>query len=124
MDSKYFEEREQVCRCCGKGADIISPVLLEKLDTLREMWGAPIYASCMYRCPSHNAEVGGVWNSDHMKGIAADIYVDGGFAEYQEFYNLVLESRLFTGVGYYPDQEFVHVDIRHAPAPNWFQWVG
>lgn len=128
MDSKYFAEYEQVCKCCGEGADLINPLLLNQLDKLREMWGAPIYVSCMYRCPEHNYEVGGVYNSQHTvtedRNIvnAADIYVDG---DYEEFYQLCLDSELFDGIGYYPpgDGEFVHVDVRdQAQSPNWYLW--
>lgn len=84
MNAKYFDESEQVCKCCGMGADKISPVLLNRLDRLRETYGKPIYVSCMYRCPDHNAKVGGVSNSQHVLGAAADIYVDG---DYEFFYH-------------------------------------
>ena len=119
MNSKYFTEDEQVCKCCGKGADIINPVLLERLDALRELWGAPIWCTCMYRCYYHNLDVGSFPGSQHELGNAADIYVDG---DYEEFYELVLKSELFTGIGYYPDEEFVHVDVRNAPSPNYYLW--
>lgn len=120
MDSKYFNESEQVCHCCGQGADIINPLLLEQLDKLRAMWGGPIWASCMYRCYEHNLAVGSFPGSQHELGNAADIYVDG---DYEEFYELVLESQLFDGVGYYPEDEFVHVDVRDdCTAPNDYLW--
>lgn len=120
--AKYFSEAEQVCKCCGRGADRVSPLLLRRLDILREAWGAPIYVSSMYRCPSHNYKVGGVPTSQHVEGTAADIYVDG---DYETFYNFVVNMKLFDGVGYYPTQEFVHVDVRESGScPNKYEWEG
>ena len=53
-------------------------------------------------------------------GTAADIYVDG---DYETFYRMVYNSRLFDGVGYYPESEFVHVDIRdNGQHPNYYIW--
>lgn len=119
--AKYFSDNEFACRCCGnlpQGG--MSPILVEKLDVLREAYGRPIYVSCGYRCPQHNAGVGGVSNSQHVYGNAVDIYVDG---DYQEFYNLVRRLRIFDGVGYYPNNEFVHVDVRdNGQKPNYYLW--
>lgn len=121
-ESTYFDDSEIVCRCCGEGVGIVSDILLERLDALRGMYGHPIYCSCVYRCPSHNYEVGGVWNSQHVIGTAADIYVDG---DYEEFYQLVINSQLFDGVGHYSIEEFVHVDVRDdGESPNYYLWEG
>lgn len=43
------------------------------LDPLREAYGKPIYVNSGYRCPSLNKAVGGVSNSEHQTGCAADI---------------------------------------------------
>lgn len=43
------------------------------LDPLREIYGKPIYVSSGYRCPKLNKAVGGVSNSQHLKGEAADL---------------------------------------------------
>lgn len=120
---KHFDMEEFACKCCGElPANGMNPVLLEALDLLREEYGKPIYVSSGWRCPSHNAAVGGVPDSQHVLGNAADIYVDG---DYEEFYNLVLDMELFDGVGHYPTQEFVHVDMRlNGIAPNEYQWEG
>ena len=45
----------------------------EVLEPLREHIGEPIYVSSGYRCPELNRAVGGVRNSQHMRGEAADI---------------------------------------------------
>lgn len=43
------------------------------LDPARRVFGGPVSVSSGYRCPKHNAEVGGVSGSQHLKGEAADI---------------------------------------------------
>lgn len=118
---KYFSLDEFRCKHCGELPENgMSTVLLERLDKLREIYGYPIMVSCGYRCPKHNADVGGVSNSQHVLGTASDIYVNG---DYEYFYRLVLRSKLFDGVGYYPYDEFVHVDVRdNGVNPNYYQW--
>jgi zinc D-Ala-D-Ala carboxypeptidase len=49
------------------------PDVCFKLDRAREYFGAPIVMTCGYRTPEHNAEIGGVPNSEHIYGRAADI---------------------------------------------------
>lgn len=43
------------------------------LDPLRDWYGKPIYVNSGYRCPALNKAVGGVANSQHLTGQAADI---------------------------------------------------
>lgn len=43
------------------------------LDPARRVFGGPVSVNSGYRCPKHNAEVGGVSGSQHLKGEAADI---------------------------------------------------
>lgn len=45
------------------------------LDPLREAWGRPIMVNSGYRCAALNRAVGGVWNSNHLSGEAADLCV-------------------------------------------------
>lgn len=132
----HFEGWELECQCkvCkGNGTEEnINSLFLHRLNLLREMWGDCIYVSDAYRCREHNAEVGGSPNSQHLHGLAADIYVGGKYdfsvaahEEYERFYKFVLDSKLFDGVGYYPNGLFVHVDLRnHGGSPNGYRWVG
>ena len=43
------------------------------LDRAREAWGKPVKVNSGYRCPELNRAVGGVSNSQHLTGEAADI---------------------------------------------------
>ena len=61
------------------GADEIriDEELVEKLQIIRSYFGVPVSINSGYRTPSHNAFVGGVKNSNHVLGKAADIVVKG-----------------------------------------------
>lgn len=48
-------------------------LLIEELDKIRDEFGSPIYINSGYRCPDLNKAVGGVPNSAHLYGLAADI---------------------------------------------------
>lgn len=48
------------------------------LDPIRRIYGHPIIVSSGYRCPALNAAVGGVANSQHTKGEAADLVPASG----------------------------------------------
>jgi uncharacterized protein YcbK (DUF882 family) len=88
---------------------------LDKLNQLRELDGKAMVLNCAYRCPAHNAEVGGAKRSQHMDGIAFDIRLDG-----RDPRQLAAMARSigFNGIGYY--KTFLHVDMRLIPA----EWHG
>ena len=72
---RYFQPSEFACKCgrCGGGADRMASDLLDRLDEARAMAGIPFVISSGYRCPAHNKAVGGVADSAHTRGYAADI---------------------------------------------------
>lgn len=47
--------------------------LADYLDVIREKLGKPILVNSGFRCPVLNKAVGGVANSQHLKGLAADV---------------------------------------------------
>ncbi|HWR41832.1 YcbK family protein [Sporomusa sp.] len=109
--SKYFSESELACKCCGQlPAGGMGERLLQVLDAIREAVGSPVSLSCAYRCPEHNAEVGGVPNSYHIQGIAADVLVPDGMSV--DELASIAEQCGAKGIGRYYSQEFVHVDTR------------
>ena len=62
------------------------------LDPLRKQWGLPIRITSGYRCPELNDEVGGVEESYHMEGCAADISAYGPDEETRRLRNVELMS--------------------------------
>jgi uncharacterized protein YcbK (DUF882 family) len=119
---EYFSIDEFRCKHCGELPDGgMNQVLLDKLDDMRGRIGMPIIISCGYRCPEHNAEVGGVENSQHIYGNAADIYVDG--LSVDELANYCVDEG-FDGIGRYYDSGFVHTDVRdNGSSPNYYTWT-
>lgn len=123
MASKYFSDEELACHCCGEGADIVSDRLLELLDQLRENIGGPIEISCAYRCPGHNAEVGGVPDSQHVFGTAADIQTpDYEHCNTPEKLKWYCEQLPFDGIGLY--DWGCHVDVREGGVGAGIYWEG
>ena len=123
---KYFDMSEFACKHCGQlPPNGMNPVLLNALDAIREAWGAPIYISSAYRCPVHNAECGGVSNSQHVLGNAADCYVDGGSEEYERFLQLCKDMRVVDAIGEYHSSFFAHLDCRsNGKEINTYSWIG
>ncbi len=104
-----------MCNCGCKSA-FIEPRLLESLEKLRTILGKPIKILSGYRCINHNAEEGGGKNSQHLYGKAADVMVSG--VSVLALYEAALLVKDFEagGIGLYPDNNFVHVDVRNTKA--------
>ena len=89
----------------------MDPRLIDALEALRKRAGRPIVIHAGYRCPAHNQQVGGVPNSKHTRGLAADIHIPG--LSLQQMYDMASEVAQFAqgGIGAY-DSNFLHVDVR------------
>lgn len=68
---EFFQPKEFRCPCCGAGQ--LAALLVFFLDMVRRAWDGPVIVNSGYRCERHNAEVGGVANSRHLLGCAADV---------------------------------------------------
>lgn len=94
---KHFSMKELECKC-GKCqmppevSDNLNALVERVLDPLRERYGKPIYVNSGYRCLNHNKAVGGVANSQHCKGQAADITA-GSPEENLKLARLIIEGR-------------------------------
>lgn len=106
------------------------------LQPLRDHLGVPITVTSGYRCPKLNRAVGGVPNSQHLTGEAADIRIpdipcrraDGTLTSRQDlrmarnwmeyiantcpFDQLILERSISSG------RYWIHVSYRRDPARN------
>ena len=118
--SAHFSRKELQCHCCGRLQ--IDSRLLEGLEKLRELAKVAVVIHAGYRCPKHNDEVGGVPQSEHLQGLAADIELPG--ISLQRAYELALEVPQFAqgGIGAY-DGGFLHVDVRERSA-RWARVAG
>ena len=81
------------------------------LNAIRSRYGRPIVVTSGYRSPEHNKAVGGVANSQHVLGTAADIKpLDENMSDLPELQAICDEMNANGGVGFY--NSFVHVDVR------------
>jgi len=114
--SAHFSKAELACHCCGELK--IENGLIEALEQLRTLAGKEIIVHDAYRCPAHNQEVGGVTDSEHTRGMAADISIAG--LSLQQMFELALHIPTFLngGIGVY-DGGFLHLDIR----PHHARWA-
>lgn len=94
----HFQKSEFTCPCCGSVGDGIASSLLVDLEKLRDEYGA-IQITSGYRCPNYNREVGGVSNSAHMRGQAADFYIMSGITNNQD--NRIAIVNEIKGMPYY-----------------------
>ena len=108
---------------CKDGSDIPNTALLnivelaKNLQVLRDAIGKPITINSGYRSPKYNAKIGGVKNSQHVKGKASDLRVAGVTPKELA---LIIEGLIESGkmkqggIGIYPN--FTHYDIRGVKA--------
>ena len=68
-------------------------ILVEQLlDPIRRRYGAPIIITSGYRCPALNTAVGGVANSHHIVGCAADV-TTGSIEQNKQLFALIIEMQ-------------------------------
>jgi len=108
---------------CKDGSDIpndILPNIIElakNLQVLRDAIGKPITINSGYRSPKYNVKIGGVKNSQHVKGKASDLRVSGMTPKELALIieGLIEQGKMKQGgIGVYPN--FVHYDIRNTKA--------
>lgn len=73
----HFKKEEFKCKC-GCGLNNINYNLVKILEDIRfHFGGKPLIITSGTRCQKHNAAVGGIKGSEHLKGNAADFYIKG-----------------------------------------------
>lgn len=85
---RHFTRAEFACKCglahapyCDGYPAEPAERLVRIADELRERLGCPVEIVSGLRCKQHNADCGGVKNSQHMDGTAADVYARGASPE-------------------------------------------
>lgn len=122
--SRYFTVREVTngdSRRIPVEASIIANILelASELDRVRDAWGSPIGVTSWYRPARINAAVGGVSNSQHINGGAADIYtMDGRDRQFEAW----LDQRWNRALGYgvASGRGFTHLDLRPGRIRWWY----
>ena len=77
--AKNFRLDEFKCKCGICDPILVDDVLVDWLQKIRDHFNKSVNINSGYRCAEHNADpkVGGSKGSHHVKGMAADIWVEG-----------------------------------------------
>lgn len=74
-----FKPAEFKCHCghCSGYPNYMKQVELKHIQAIRDHFKKPITITSALRCAYENRQVGGVQNSGHLRGYAADFYMKG-----------------------------------------------
>lgn len=109
---RHFDLDEFACPCCGRNE--VSGPFVGLLDQARELAGIPFRVSSGYRCQAHNRQVGGVRDSEHLVGLAADI-----LAVDSETRFLIVSAALQVGIRRIGlNEHFVHLGVSRLHTPD------
>lgn len=100
----------------GSGKKYMNQRFLDKLDVARGIAGIPFIINSGYRSIEHNLAVGGIKNSSHLKGLAADIECDTDEDRYK-----ITQALLKAGInriGIKGSNGFIHCDIDPSKNKN------
>lgn len=105
---KYFNWSEFDSKDApGSGQEHMNPQFVRILDDVRACAGIPFFITSGYRTPAHNAKVGGVPNSSHVKGLAVDIAAITD-SQKQTIAECAIRNGI-TRIGWGPT--FIHLDM-------------
>ena len=113
---KYFKIKEFASPDKPKSGKNMDIKFLRFIDELRKRCKFPFIVTSGYRTPEHNKKVGGIENSAHLKGLAADIVMTDSKKRARFVYeamNLCSELSLPFRVGLAGKSKgnFAHIDI-------------
>lgn len=111
-NTKNFKVSEFSCHC-GCGHNVIEQRVIDMCQTIRDALGVPVRVNSGCRCEKNNAKVGGVKNSKHIQGKAADLSCSLGAAKmFETVKRLHSEGRL-PELDYcilYRRKNIIHID--------------
>lgn len=132
--SRHFIDPPDVlaCPCCQRF--LLEPMrrLCEELEEFRDRcWQAagrevPVNVDSGYRCETHNAEVGGEPNSQHTRGLAADVRIPAIHLYQALMLAEACPGFCSGGIGLYYNQQgsgFLHLDLRATGPARWAFWL-
>jgi len=113
---EWFTPNEFACKCglyhapyCDGFPARMDVRVVNICEAVRNYFGVPVQIISGLRCPQHNADSGGVANSQHMDGTAADIRVRGiAPAAVEAFLDRVGGVRYHYAIG---TSQNVHFDV-------------
>ena len=114
---RYFKHSEFDSPGTNTG-QLMDPYFLQLLDKARTHAQIPFNISSGYRTKEQNKKVGGVPNSSHLKGLAADIICSNSSDRYT-----IINALIFVGfhrIGVH--KGFIHAD-NDLSKPGYVIWL-
>ena len=109
-NTEHFKVSEFACKC-GCGKQDIDQRVINMAETIRLALGVPVKINSGCRCPAHNAKVGGVKNSKHVLGKAADLSCSLGSAKMFETVKRLKDEGKLPDLDYcIKYKTFIHID--------------
>ncbi len=114
LSASATAERLAIDNTPPRAAQRMLTILVEQLlGPIRRRYGAPIIVTSGYRCPALNTAVGGVANSHHIVGCAADI-TTGSIENNKMLFALIIEMQTthairFTQLIAEKDYRWLHI---------------
>lgn len=106
--SKNFQVKEFACKD-GSDKILIDTDLVDILQKVRDHFNKPVTLNSAYRNATYNRKIGGVSNSQHVYGTAADTVVKGiSPLEVAQYVEYLMPNK--GGIGQYSN--FTHIDVR------------
>ena len=110
----YFDPYEFGIEAIPGVNDFMEFQFVSMVDRIRNILGYPLRICSGYRTVLHNEEVGGVSDSAHCKGLAADISCSFGADRFRLIEAALAVGFKRIGIG----KNFVHVDLDDSkPSP-------
>ena len=115
---KYFKLSEFDSPDLVGSGEAMDMEFLSRLDQARSLCDIPFRITSGYRSEAHNRKVGGVSNSSHLKGLAADIACTNSAARH-----IIVSALLKVGLNRIGIADtFIHVD-RDSSKPANVIWI-
>lgn len=99
---------------CGCGKNFINNDIVDICNDINRQIVIPLTINSGYRCATHNSNIGGETNSQHLIGNAADITCSN-MTKLKDICKAMWSNNKIGGIGLYSN--FVHVD--KGPHRSW-----
>lgn len=107
---------QEICNLCALTHHVLQP--------LRTWWSRPITIGSGYRTPALNRAVGGVPDSQHTRGQAADLCIDGDMEKARAWFNYIRDNLPFDQLILEHNAKGTHwIHVSYHPTHNRHQVI-